>query len=213
MGQSGESILMATETMYGSHFAKKFVTDYLKKDIPSRLVIYRNEWNIDDITLPNPSTYLTYEPLALDEWPSIITVVLSTKRFERRGFATGLDPLYRVIYGMRTYVWVRTEGSEETTIMRDRLTTVVRSALLDYPCLQRDGAEREAMIDESTVGEEFSDLTLLKGDRVLAGSYIAYDLAIDEVIARKLIAEEALSYELTVGQNPIGLPLTNLEGA
>ena len=204
---------MATELMYGAQFAKKFVTDYLAKDIPTRLLMYRNGWNVDDITLPDPATYLTYEPLALDEWPSIITVVLSTKRFDRRGFANGLDPLYRVIYGMRTYVWVRTEGSEETTLMRDRLTTVVRSALLDYPCLQRDGAEREAMIDESTVGEEFSDLTLLKGDRVLAGSYIAYDLSIDEVIARQLIAEHTLTYEVTVGQNPLGSALTNFDSA
>lgn len=203
---------MTTELMYGAQFAKKFVTDYLKKDIPPRLIMYRNGWNLDDITLPEPAEYLTYEPLALDAWPSIITVALSTKRFDRRGFANGLDPLYRVIYGMRTYVWVRTEGSEQTTEMRDRLTTVVRSALLDYPCLQRDGADREAMIDESTVAEEFSDLTLLKGDRVLAGAYIAYDLAIDEVIARQNIADAVLEYNVDMGLNPLGSPLTNLDG-
>lgn len=203
---------MATELMYGAQFAKKFVTDYLKKDIPPRLVMYRNGWNLDDETLPEPAEYLTYEPLALDAWPSVITVALSTKSFDRRGFANGLDPLYRVIYGMRTYVWVRTEGSEQTTEMRDRLTTVVRSALLDYPCLQRDGAEREAMIDESTVGEEFSDLTLLKGDRVLAGAYIAYDLAIDEVIARQNIADAVLEYNVDLGLNPLGSPITNYDG-
>lgn len=203
------------ELMYGPQFAKKFVTDYLKNDIPNRLIMYRNGWNLDDITLPNPESYLTYEPLALDAWPTIITVVLSTKTFDRRGFANGLDPLYRVIYGMRTYVWVRTEGSEQTTEMRDRLTTVVRSALLDYPCLQRDGAEREAMIDESTVGEEFSDLTLLKGDRVLAGAYIAYDLSIDEVIARQDIADAVVRFDLDIGQNPVAtanLGITNFDG-
>jgi hypothetical protein len=204
---------MAAELMYGPQFAKKFVTDYLERDIPGRLIMYRNGWSLDDITLPDPAAYLTYEPLALDSWPTIITVALSTKSFDRRGFANGLDPMYRVIYAMRTYIWVRTEGSEQTTTMRDRLTTVVRSALLDYPCLQRDGAEREAMIDESTVGEEFSDLTLLKGDRVLAGAYIAYDLSIDEVIARQNIADEVTSFELTVGQNPItSATISNFEG-
>jgi hypothetical protein len=200
------------ELMYGPQFAKRFVTDYLSNDMPSRLIMYRNGWNLDDITLPNPESYLTYEPLALDTWPTIITVVLSTKTFDRRGFANGLDPLYRVIYGMRTYVWVRTEGSEQTTEMRDRLTTVVRSALLDYPCLQRDGAEREAMIDESTVAEEFSDLTLLKGDRVLAGAYIAYDLAIDEVIARQNISDDIARIDFEVGQNPVNSAITNFDG-
>jgi hypothetical protein len=203
---------MASELMYGAQFAKRFVTDYLKNDIPTRLIEYRNGWNLDTLTLPDPEEYLTYEPLALDAWPSIISVVLSTKRFERRGFANGLDPLYRVVYGMRTYVWVRTEGSEETTEMRDRLTTVVRSALLDYPCLQRDGADREAMIDESTVGEEFSDLTLLKGDRVLAGAYIAYDLAIDEVITRKNIADEVTEFTVDMGVNPLNSAISNFDG-
>lgn len=194
---------MPVELMYGSQYAKKFVTDYLQNDIPGRLTTYRNGWNLDDGILPSPSEYLTYEPLALDSWPTIITVALSTKGFERRGYVNELDPIYKATYAMRTYIWVRTEGSEQTTIMRDRLTTVVRSALLDYPCLQRDGAEREAMIEESSVSEEFSDLTLLKGDRVLAGAYISYDLSIDEVIARANIADETLSYELSIGSNPI----------
>ena len=202
---------MAKELMYGAQFAKRFVTDYLANDIPNRLITYRNGWNLDDIILPNPESYLTYEPLAVDVWPTIITVVLSTKTFDRRGYENGLDPVYRVIYGMRTYVWVRTEGSEQTTEMRDRLTTVVRSALLDYPCLQRNGAEREAMIDESSIGEEFSDLTLLKGDRVLAGAYISYDMAIDEIITRENIADEVTRYDLTLGQNPLFSAITNYD--
>jgi hypothetical protein len=40
-------------------------------------------------------------------------------------------------------------------------------------------------IDEGTLQEQFSDLTLLKGDRVLAGSYLSYNLMIDEVIERR----------------------------
>ena len=41
------------------------------------------------------------------------------------------------------------------------------------------------MIDEGTLREEYSDLTLLKGDRVLAGSYLSYDLEINEIVARE----------------------------
>ena len=87
---------------------------------------------------------------------------------------------------MRTYVWVRTEGTAETTLMRDRLTTVVRSALLDYPCLKAYDSRTSfrALIDESTFREEFSDITLLKGDRFMAGAYIGYTLEIDEVVTR-----------------------------
>lgn len=179
--------------MHGAQFTKKYVTDYLQVDIPSRIVSYRNGWAVDSESLPTPEKFLTYEPLALDVWPTVITVAISTNKLERIGFDKS-DPIYRVEYQMRTYVWVRSNGSEEATTMRDRLTTVIRSALLDYPCLKAYD-ERESFrvsIDESSMREEFSDLTLLKGDRVLAGSYIAYVMQIDEVVSREDIAETAV---------------------
>lgn len=174
------------DLMYGAQFAKDFVNSYLKNDIPVRIIDYRNGWNADDAQLPFPATYLTYEPIALDEWPTIITVVMSTNNIERIGYS-GLNPLYRVNYTMRTYVWVRDVGSQEATIMRDRFTTIVRSALLDYPCLKAVDPQDNfrIQIDEGSMQEQFSDLTLLKGDRVLAGAYISYDLSIDEVLDRK----------------------------
>jgi hypothetical protein len=174
------------DLMYGAQFAKRYVNDYLKVDVPVRVIDYRNGWNVDDALLPNPVSFFTYEPIALDSWPTIITVAMSTNRMERIGHS-GLNPLYRVNYSMRTYIWVRDVGSEEATLMRDRLTTVVRSALLDYPCLKATDPQStfKAMIEESTMQEQFSDLTLLKGDRVMAGAYISYDLSIDEVVDRR----------------------------
>lgn len=172
--------------MHGPQFAKNYVNEYLKKDIPVRIVDYRNGWNVDDYLLPTPVEFLTHEPLALDVWPTIITVVISTNGMERIGY-DAIDPLYRVAYSMRTYIWARTEGAQDVTIMRDRLTTVLRSALLDYPCLKatdpRDSFR--ALIDEGSIREEFSDLTLLKGDRFLAGAYISYTLSIDEIVTRR----------------------------
>lgn len=187
------------ELMNGAQFAKQYVTDYLISDIPGRLVEYRNGWNVDDINLPSPLLYLTYEPIALDSWPTIITIVMSTNSMTRIGYVLN-DPLYRVEYSMRTYVWARTERAMETTLMRDRLTTVVRSALLDYPCLQAmDPRESfRVQIDEGSMQEQFSDLTLLKGDRFMGGSFISYNLSIDEVIGRKNLGE-AGTIELEVG--------------
>jgi hypothetical protein len=178
------------ELMYGAQFAKAYVNSYLSDDIPIRIVDYRNGWGADDEQLPTPVKFLTYEPIALDVWPTIITVVMSTNRIERIGYSDS-NPLYRVNYTMRTYVWVRDAGSEETTLMRDRFTTVVRSALLDYPCLKATDPQEtfRLQIDEGSMQEQFSDLTLLKGDRVLAGAYISYDLSIDEVVDRRPLAE------------------------
>lgn len=177
--------------MQGPQFAKDYVNNFLQNDMPTRLTRYRNGWNVDDYTLPDPELYLTYEPIALDHWPTIITVAISTNSFERQGYIDNTNPIYRVTYAMRTYIWVKTEGSEEVTTMRDRLTTVARSAILDYPSLKsRDSTGFvNAKIDESTIREEYSDLTLIKGDRVLAGAYLGYDLTLNEMVYRQPMSE------------------------
>jgi len=176
--------------MNGTHFAKSFVNSYLEQDMPIRLIRYRNGWNLNESNLPNPAQYIGYEPLAIDKWPSIITVVLSTSQLSRISFEFQ-HPLYRVSYSMRTYCWVRTEGIEECPLMRDRLTTVIRSAMLDYPCLKAYDTRSNfrVIIDESSIREEFSDTTLLKGDRFMSGSFIGYTLEMDEVVTRTNLGE------------------------
>ena len=179
-----------TDLMHGAQWAKYYVNQYLTADLPSRINRYRSGWNLDSNELPTPEFFLTYEPIALDHWPTIITVCISTSPFERMMQGRQGDPLYRVTYSMRTYVWAKTEGSEAVTLLRDRLTTVLRSALMDKPCLTQYDSDTEAdiFIDESSLREEFSDLTLIKGDRVLAGAYLGYDLILNEVIYRDQIA-------------------------
>jgi hypothetical protein len=177
------------EGMYGPQFAKDFVNDYLKLEIPKRLIKYRNHWGVSNEEMPDPEEYIDYEPMAMDKWPIVITVALSGRGFTRVGHMRYGDPEYSVNYSMRTYVWARTEGERATTVMRDRLIVVVRSALMDHPCLKRANPKREAIIDESTITEEYSELTLLKGDRFLGGAYVGYDLRIEEPIVREKIAD------------------------
>ena len=198
------------ELMNGPHAAKKYVNEYLKNDMPLRLINYRNGWNLDSRVLPDPEQYIMHEPLAIDKWPSIITTVLSTNQLSRIAFEYG-NPLYRVSYSMRTYVWVRQDGSAETSEMRDRMTTVLRSALLDYPCLKAFDARTNfrALIDESSIREEFSDTTLLKGDRFMSGAYVGYTMDIDEVVARMPVGTiEELDIGVTQhgGEMPNPLP-------
>ncbi len=196
--------------MHGPHFAKKYVTDYLSQDIPIRLVDYRNGWQVDDQRLPTPEEFISYEPLAIDAWPTVITVAISTRGFTRLGMV-GPDPLYRVAYNMRTYIWVRTEGNEEVTLMRDRLTTVHRAALLDRPCLNAydERSSFKAVIDEGSMSEEFSDITLLKGDRMMAGAYIGYTLEIDEIVSRRPIGEVS-QIDLEVLSSGVGQDIPEL---
>lgn len=195
------------EAMYGPQFAKKFVNDYLSVELPKRLIKYRNYWGVTNADIPDPEQVIGYEPMALDRWPSVITVSISGQRFERVGYMKYGDPEYNVTYAMRTYVWIRTEGPEETTVMRDRYMVVVRSALMDHPCLKRYSAERLALIEESSINEQYSELTLLKGDRFLGGGYIGYDLRIEEAIVREKFAD-LLEVEIIKEKAKIGEELS-----
>ena len=192
-------------TMQGSYKAKNFVNNYLQGDLPGRLVKYRNAWNLDDENLPDPTKYLVYEPIAIDHWPTIITVAISMTGLERDDYTGILDPMYFVNYSMRTYVWVKDDNSEECTAKRDRLTTVLRASLLDSPSLSLCGSSDnlDVQVDESSIREEYSDLTLLKGERMMAGAYLSYNLRINEVVRVDTIGTVS---EVTTDVDPL-LPL------
>jgi len=176
--------------MQGAAAVKSFVTNYLAEDLPPRLLTYRNALNLDEDSLPEPLLYLNYEPVALDHWPTIITIALSTASITRMEYDASLNPEYRVKYNMRTYIWVKADGSAECTEMRDNLTMVVRSSLLDHPMVNAyDDGCHSVLVDEGTMREEFSDLTLIKGERVLAGAYVAYDINLDETITRANVSD------------------------
>lgn len=198
-----------SEIMDGPWSAKKFVRDYLAVDMPERLLFYRNRWQIDDIRLPDPSKYLQFEPPALDDWPCIYTLQTGLKELERADFTEDLEVVYLVTYMMRTYVWARDVGlpegpssAEQVTELRDRLTTVVRASLLDHPSMQKAATiyypslDVDIRLDETTLREEYSDVTYVKGDRAIAGAYISYDFRCYERIPRQIIGE-ATSYNVS----------------
>ena len=71
------------------------------------------------------------------------------------------------------------------------MTMVVRDALLDRPALRGAdavGDDCDIKVDEGTITEDFSDLTLLKGERFLAASFLSYDLSLYETVTRATTA-------------------------
>lgn len=177
--------------MTGAYQAKDWVSKYLEHDLPTRIVAYRNFWNMSEEELPTPNGYFNYAPPSLQsmgaELPVIYTVIISTNGLTRIGYTPTFDPIYRVAYAARTYCWCRNDGIDLTARSRDNLLTLIRTSLLDDQCLQAmDHENREVKFDESSIREEYSDLMLAKGDRYDAGGYLAYELTINEVVTRPL---------------------------
>jgi hypothetical protein len=194
------------QTMDGPWMAKGYVTDYLKADLPGRLVSYRNAWQRDESQLPMPAKIITYDA-PVDMWPTVITVAMSASSMIREDYSVGGDPVYRVRYPMRTYIWARGEGDgtlmgqEVATRTRDELTTVIRSALLDHPRLRAADPHGlyDVLVDEGTMNEQYADLSLLKGDRYAAGAFIAYDMTLNEVVYRQpLGVAETFNVSVTI---------------
>ena len=198
--------------MSGPRVAKTYVSNYLSNDLPARILTYRNHLNLSSAQLPDPRKVITHEPFALDKWPTIINMVMNTAQIERQGYAYDYDPNYRVVYAMRTYVWVRATGENVVTEQRDNLTTIVREALLDGPSLSKYDTSVPCYpkIDEGTMREEFSEITLIKGERCLAGSFISYDLQLEETIDHEALgvmlqADPTVSKISTLPSNPYNL--------
>ena len=172
--------------MNGPKRARHWVTDFLTSDLPTRLLPYRIWWGLDTTTLPTPEKVLSFEPFAIDAWPMVYTIVLGSNSITRTDYDFDENPKFTIVYNVRTYVWAKAEGSEAVTDMRDDMVTVVTDALLDNPAVSSYGqlqTDCSAVINEGTIRQEFSDITLLKGERMLAGGYIQYDLEMTETVS------------------------------
>jgi hypothetical protein len=49
--------------------------------------------------------------------------------------------------------------------------------------------DADVLMDETSLREEYSDLSYAKGDRVIAGAYLAYELSLNEQITRTKLGD------------------------
>lgn len=178
--------------MNGPVRARKWVTNYLVSDLPTRLLSYRTWWGITSSDLPDPSKVYAFEPFQLlnEHTITVYTVILSTTDTVQTDWDFDSNPKYQMRHLARTYVWAKGEGSELALDRRDNMTTVVLDALLDGPAVSsynKTQTDCSGVVQEDSIRIEYSDLTLLKGERMLAGAYISYDIEMTEVVTREAL--------------------------
>lgn len=167
--------------MHGVTTAKQYVTDFLEAELPVYLATLRAEWDLSESDIPDPVAYYPHEPVKLDRWPMIATSAVRMGRLIATE-QTELGAVYTMRYSIRTFVWVRQEGFASVVQTRDGLSCAVRIALLDKPWL--NVSDQRALVEETTLTEEYSDVTAVKGDRYVAGSYLGFDLLVEEELDR-----------------------------
>lgn len=183
---------MTQMEMRGPRQVRHAVSEFLRSDLPVRIPRLRVIWDLLDAELPVPDpsrdpkldAYVPREPSALDRWPLI---AVTSGRLTGRKVDTNdvAEPQYGVRYPIRVFSWVRSEGWETTQDMRDDMATAVRIALLSRPLLLA-GTGLDLRVDESTLTTDFSEVTPVKGERFVAGSYVGFDLQATETLTDRL---------------------------
>lgn len=169
-------------------WAKQHVADFLRATLPAWTEAYRQANDLladpeDPQGFPDPVDYLPTEPRNLDRWPLIATSGVRTVSVRRVEYLQEPDAIvYDVTYSLRVFVWVNTQEFEPAVLHRDALTGLVRACLLDAQTLQVAGEELKLL--EDTVGEEYSDVTPVKGNRFVTGAFIAFNVVSREALAR-----------------------------
>lgn len=178
--------------MRGPRGIRHSLSEFLRLELPRRIVACREAWALEDEQLPLPvsapndprtDAYFEREPKAVDRWP--LVAVTSGRRTQRGvDFDDDGAPIYRATYPARVYSWVRDEGFDRTQDMRDDLATAIQIALLSHVDLHSVGSRLQLV--PSSLVVDFSDVVAVKGDRFVAGSYVGLDVHATETLTDRL---------------------------
>lgn len=173
----------------GATLVRDAVVAYLSNTVPEIVDQARVDWNLDEYELPYPVGYDAYEPYALDKWPLLGVNVVQADTFVRLDYDDAMSQQYLSKYLVRVFTWVRTPFNSDDTPMepeysesirlRDDLAAVVRASLVRSGSLGQPGA---LLFDESSLSEEYSEATGVKGDRFVSGVIHSFEVRVDESV-------------------------------
>lgn len=180
----------------GATQVRDVVIQYLEITVPEIIDQARTDWEVDEYQLPYPVGYDAYEPYALDKWPLIGVNVVQSTDFNRIDYMDDMGQRYLSNYTIRVFTWVRTPmdmndtplepGYSEAIRTRDDLAACVRAALVRSGSLGQPGA---VIFDETSLTEEYSEATGVKGDRFVAGVIHSFTARFDESVPIVSIGE------------------------
>jgi hypothetical protein len=173
----------------GPQGARTAVASFLREQVPLHAEVARDAWGLtaSQLVLPvsepaDPRTdgWFAREVETIDRWPlvGVNTGNGTTRAIDHDGDLV----ILRRTYPVRVYSWVRDEGFDATVDQRDNLATVILLALAVRPSLGRPDCE----VVVSSLITAPSDVTPVKGDRFVAGSYVGFTLYVDETLTDRL---------------------------
>ena len=173
----------------GATAVRSAVITYLSNTVPAMVAKARTDWTLTAAQLPVPVGYDAYEPYALDQWPLVGVNVVQSGDFIRLDYDDAMSQRYLSKYTVRVFTWVRTpygaDGNpmqpeySESIRLRDDLAAVIRACLVKSGSL---GQPNAILFDESSLSEEYSEATGVKGDRFVSGVIHSFEIRVDESV-------------------------------
>lgn len=172
----------------GATAVRSAIANYLEGTVPDVIDRARSDWSLDEYQLPYPVKYDAYEPYALDRWPLIGINVVQAGQFTRREYVGPMSQRYMSNYTARVFTWVRTPYDEsenpiepeysESLRLRDDLAACVRAAIL----MTGSFGQPAIVFDETSLSEEYSEATGVKGDKFVSGTVHSFEFRFDETV-------------------------------
>lgn len=177
-----------SQLMRGAAYARSFLSAYLSEAMPPLLAAARSEFLLEEWQLPNPLQYDCYDPLTMNVYPSIGSLVRSTGEWKRNDIIDA-EEVYSARYKMMLFLWVKTptdmdgvvspDAYAETLALRDDMLGLMRSCVLTKPSLNSNGAVE---VDEATLAEDYLDAIKHTQESPLwfAGGTLTFDMLVSE---------------------------------
>lgn len=179
--------------MRGADGVRDKVAELLSLEVPRKVPLLREAWNLDAAALPDMDVLVSGEAAdnALDSrgksWVEVINPrLLKTRRVD---IDPAGRPVYRSRYSARIYVWALAETWDGAKRARDNLAVVVRLSLIEYPTLTLAGGDSGWLLHEDTITEEYGEpqrVNRRSGSgpaRVWAAAVLSYEIDTEETTA------------------------------
>lgn len=177
----------------GSDGVRDKVAELLGVEMPRKIPLLREAWNLDASHLPDLDVITSGEASdnVLDSrgksWVEVINPrLLKTRRVD---IDPAGRPVYRSRYSARIYVWALGRDWDTSKAARDNLAAAVRLSLIEYPTLTVLGGDTGWLLHEDTITEEYGEPQRInrRGStgpaRVWTAAVLSYEIDAEESTA------------------------------
>lgn len=174
--------------MKGANAVRDQLTLLLASEMPRKIPLLRQAWNIDASLLPDVEQFVSGD--VADEvlnggqggsW--VIVVNPRLLRATRTGdFSPAGESEFHNRYVCRIFVWTLGADWEKSQACRDNLAAAARLSLIQYPTLVNDGTRTKWRVNEGTYTEDFGVPVRSRGSRVWSAAILSVEIDAEEYV-------------------------------